>query len=235
MRTILSSYTGHSKTCTWKCCLVGWWFGLVVSHWFLRSMKLLYTNHMPPSKPSCNINNHQGLHTFHHSHPSSPNSNHDISLVFAPFKGSATSFPRDSADPGWTSPVSDLSQSGHQCFKLLSMLRHRKATSLQKTWFNHTQRFSVRIKDDKNHKETGWPMFNSKMTVIQMNVCWHMHRREVLHWLIDLVQVLRHTQHKICHFGDVPQANLLASYGKTKPNTTKAHIHQSKEMHNNTK
>jgi len=31
------------------------------------------------------------------------------------------------------------------------------------------------------------------------------------------------------HFGDVPQANLLAWYGKTKPNTTKAHIHQSKE------
>jgi len=27
-------------------------------------------------------------------------------------------------------------------------------------------------------------------------------------------------------------ANLLAWYGKTKPNTTKAHIHQSKEMYN---
>jgi len=36
------------------------------------------------------------------------------------------------------------------------------------------------------------------------------------------------------HFGDVPQANLLASYGKTKTNTTKAHIHQSKEMYYNT-
>jgi len=34
------------------------------------------------------------------------------------------------------------------------------------------------------------------------------------------------------HFGDVSQANLLAWYGKTKPNTTKAHIHQSKEMYN---
>jgi len=34
-----------------------------------------------------------------------------------------------------------------------------------------------------------------------------------------------------CHFGDVPQANLLASYGKTKPNTTKARIHRSKEMY----
>ena len=33
----------------------------------------------------------------------------------------------------------------------------------------------------------------------------------------------------------IPQVNLLAKYGKTKPNTTKAHIHQSKEMYNNTK
>jgi len=37
------------------------------------------------------------------------------------------------------------------------------------------------------------------------------------------------------HFGDVPQANLLAWHGKTKHNTTKAHIHQSKEMSYNTK
>jgi len=28
------------------------------------------------------------------------------------------------------------------------------------------------------------------------------------------------------HFGDVPHANLLIWYGKTKPNTTKARIHQ---------
>ena len=41
-----------------------------------------------------------------------------------------------------------------------------------------------------------------------------------------LVKVLRPTQHKIGHFGDVP---LLAWYGKTKPNTTEAHIHQSKD------
>jgi len=46
---------------------------------------------------------------------------------------------------------------------------------------------------------------------------------------------LRPTRHKIGHFGDVPQANLLAWYRKTKPNTTKAHIHQSKEMYYNTK
>jgi len=39
----------------------------------------------------------------------------------------------------------------------------------------------------------------------------------------------------LCHFGDIPQANLLAWYGKTKPNTIKGHIHQSKEMYYNTK
>jgi len=41
------------------------------------------------------------------------------------------------------------------------------------------------------------------------------------------IQVLHPTRHKIGHFGDVSQANLLAWYGKT--NTTKAHIHQSKQ------
>ena len=53
-------------------------------------------------------------------------------------------------------------------------------------------------------------------------------------WLIEL-WFLRLTQHKIGHFGDFPRANLLAWYGKTKPNTTKAHIHQSKEIYYNTK
>jgi len=45
--------------------------------------------------------------------------------------------------------------------------------------------------------------------------------------------VLHPTRHKIAHFGDVLQANLLAWYGKTKPNTTKAHIYQSKETTKN--
>ena len=36
---------------------------------------------------------------------------------------------------------------------------------------------------------------------------------------------------KIGHFWDDPQANLLAWYGKTKPNTTKAHIHQTTEIY----
>jgi len=45
---------------------------------------------------------------------------------------------------------------------------------------------------------------------------------------------LRPTRHKTGHFGDVPQANLLAWCGKTKPNTTEARIHQSKEMYYNT-
>jgi len=51
---------------------------------------------------------------------------------------------------------------------------------------------------------------------------------------INWVKVLRPTWHKIGHFGDVPQANLLAWYVKTKPTTTKAHIYQSKEMYYNT-
>jgi len=35
------------------------------------------------------------------------------------------------------------------------------------------------------------------------------------------------------YFGDVPQANLMAWYGKTKPNTKSMHItiHQSKEIY----
>jgi len=57
----------------------------------------------------------------------------------------------------------------------------------------------------------------------------------LLDWLIDWVKTLRPTWHKVSHFGDVPQDNLLAWYGKTKPNTTKAHIHQSKQMYYNTK
>jgi len=52
--------------------------------------------------------------------------------------------------------------------------------------------------------------------------------------LIDWVVVLHPILHKIGHFGDVPQASLFAWYGKTKPNTTKTHIHQSKEMYYNT-
>jgi len=52
--------------------------------------------------------------------------------------------------------------------------------------------------------------------------------------------VLHPNRHKIGHFGGVsPEANLLAWYGKkeekTKPNATKARIHQSKEMYCNTK
>jgi len=52
--------------------------------------------------------------------------------------------------------------------------------------------------------------------------------------LIEL-RFLRPTQYKIGHFGNVAQANFLAWYGKTKPNTTKACIKQSKEMYYNKK
>jgi len=38
---------------------------------------------------------------------------------------------------------------------------------------------------------------------------------------IDWVKVLRRTQHNVGHFRDILQANLLAWYGKTKPNTKK--------------
>jgi len=48
------------------------------------------------------------------------------------------------------------------------------------------------------------------------------------------LKVLRLTQYKISQFGDVPQA-WLAWYGKTKLNTTKATIRQSKEMYYNRK
>ena len=51
-----------------------------------------------------------------------------------------------------------------------------------------------------------------------------------VHHTVDWVKVLRPIRHKIGHFGDVPQANVLAWYGKTKPNITKARIQQSKQM-----
>ena len=40
--------------------------------------------------------------------------------------------------------------------------------------------------------------------------------------MTDRVVILRPTRRTTGHFGDVPQDNLLALYGKTKPNTTKA-------------
>jgi len=55
--------------------------------------------------------------------------------------------------------------------------------------------------------------------------------------MIDSVVVLRPTPHKIGHFGDVsPKAISWLGIGKkTKPDTTKASVHQSKEMYYNTK
>jgi len=49
-------------------------------------------------------------------------------------------------------------------------------------------------------------------------------------WLINWLVVLRPIRQKIGRFGDVPHW-----YGKTKPDTTKSDIHQSKEMYYNTK
>ena len=72
------------------------------------------------------------------------------------------------------------------------------------------------------------------------NICMHAPKHTPV-WL-SCGFMPRSTQ--IGHFGNIPQANLLAWYpqanllawyGKTKPNTTKARIHQSKEMYNNMK
>ena len=54
------------------------------------------------------------------------------------------------------------------------------------------------------------------------------------HELIVWVVVLHLTRHKIGHFRAFPQANLLIQK-KTKLNTTKVCMHQSKEMYYNTK
>jgi len=51
---------------------------------------------------------------------------------------------------------------------------------------------------------------------------------------IDWVVALRLTRHKIGHFENVPKPiSWLGMEKKTKPNTTKAHIHHLKEMHYN--
>ena len=57
-----------------------------------------------------------------------------------------------------------------------------------------------------------------------------------INWLTDWVVVLRPTRHKTGHFRD-DSPSKISSLGieKTKPNTTKAHIHQSKEMYYKTK
>jgi len=47
------------------------------------------------------------------------------------------------------------------------------------------------------------------------------YRKRLTDWLIAWVKVLHPTRDKIGHFGDIPQANLMALYGKAKPNTTK--------------
>jgi len=52
---------------------------------------------------------------------------------------------------------------------------------------------------------------------------------------LQQVKVLHNTRHKIGQLRDIPQANPLAWYGKTEPNTTNARIHQSKEMYYNSK
>jgi len=53
--------------------------------------------------------------------------------------------------------------------------------------------------------------------------------------LIDIVEVLHPTRHKIGHFGDVfPEKISRLGMEKTKSNTIKARIPQSKELYYNT-
>jgi len=54
-------------------------------------------------------------------------------------------------------------------------------------------------------------------------------------WYWLLVKLWSPTQHKIGHFGDVSPSQSLGLVWKNKPNTTKAHTHQSKQMYYNTK
>ena len=60
-------------------------------------------------------------------------------------------------------------------------------------------------------------------------------RKADVQCMTDSVKVLHPTRHKTGHFRDVPQANILAWYAKTKPNTTKARIRQSEQMYYDTK
>jgi len=60
------------------------------------------------------------------------------------------------------------------------------------------------------------------MFIVDSNLPKYCYNYHLLTQLIDCVKVVRPTPHKIGHLGDVPQANLLAWYGKTKTNTTKA-------------
>ena len=64
-----------------------------------------------------------------------------------------------------------------------------------------------------------------------VHITMHWQSRELI--VIDWVKVLHPIAHKLGHFRDIPQINLLPSHGKTKPNRTKAHIHQTKEMYYN--
>jgi len=86
----------------------------------------------------------------------------------------------------------------------------------------------------QTNRQTDRPYENNGHLAVNQYCCsqHHHHHQD---WLTEWVKVLQPTQHKIGHFRDVPQANLLAWYGKTKPNTARAHIYESKAMYYNTK
>ena len=97
-----------------------------------------------------------------------------------------------------------------------------------KTWRRRTNMLNIYIKRRFSCEHTEHAYTAGRLQYLDHRVT------DIRSWLVDWVKVLCPTQHKTGHFGDVSQANLLALYGKTKPNTTKAHIHQSKEMYYNT-
>jgi len=141
-----------------------------------------------------------------------------------------------SQSTGTRQSSASLEQAGHVDKWSLVSLYNKSAHSIHDTR-------SVSCYDNlQGYDAVGWaqewhlPCNNSAPLIWQVSLR-DLDLPELTPWTIIrlLVKVLCHTPHKIGHFGDVPQANHLDWYGKTKPNTTKAHIHQSKEMYYNTK
>jgi len=74
-------------------------------------------------------------------------------------------------------------------------------------------------------------------TTQRHDTCTHSHTALTLltgRYVVDSVKVLCPTQHKMVIAETFPKLG-LAWYGKTKPNITKTHIHQSKQMYYSTK
>ena len=105
----------------------------------------------------------------------------------------------------------------------------------------HTRRHTRRRTDIHTDRQTQQHMVYRRLwhPTIQLRenilMAWtEINVKHYSYWLIEWVVVLRlDTKQMISE--TFPQANLLTWYGKTTPNTTKTHIHQSKQMYCNTK